>query len=151
MTTTEENNNEGSFVIPMAKAESTGPSREVPEQDAVASCTGEAGQENTTIIQDAGNLRPVPGLTRPKIVRAPITTEPQRWRSRQKILEKLPVSNDPEIADMQLERSVRNLVCSVLERHEMMNEELLLRIAGLQDRIDELEEIVEGINVGRSS
>jgi len=102
-------------------------------------------------VTKAGNTRPAPGIIRQKGAKVPITTGPKRWKSMQKIREKLPVSDNPEIADVQLEMAVRNLVSSVLERHEMMNEDLLLRIAALQDRIDELEGIVEGINVGRSS
>lgn len=46
---------------------------------------------------------------------------------------------DPEIPYWKLEAAHRDLVCSIMERQDRMNEELLQRIVDLQYRMDDLE------------
>jgi hypothetical protein len=47
---------------------------------------------------------------------------------------------DPEIPYVKMERAIRDLVCSLMERQDRMNEELLLRVIDLQYRMDDLED-----------
>lgn len=46
---------------------------------------------------------------------------------------------DPDIPYWKLEAAHRDLVCSLMERQDRMNEELLQRIVDLQYRMDDLE------------
>jgi len=50
---------------------------------------------------------------------------------------------DPEVPYMKAERAQRDLVCSILERQDRMNEEILARVIDLQYRMDDLEEQVQ--------
>jgi len=47
---------------------------------------------------------------------------------------------DPEVPYVKTERAVRDLVCSLLERQDRMNEELFRRIDDCRDEIDEVSE-----------
>lgn len=46
---------------------------------------------------------------------------------------------DPEIPYVKFERSLHDLVCSLMERQDRMNEELLRRMIDLQYRMDDIE------------
>ena len=46
---------------------------------------------------------------------------------------------DPEIPYVKTEHAIRDLVCSLMERQDRMNEQLLQRIIDLQYRMDDLE------------
>ncbi|MFA4875883.1 MAG: hypothetical protein WC586_00590 [Methanoregula sp.] len=46
---------------------------------------------------------------------------------------------DPEIPYVKAEAAFRDLVCSLMERQDRMNEELFKRIVDLQYRVDDLE------------
>ena len=46
---------------------------------------------------------------------------------------------NPEIPYVKMERAIRDLVCSLMERQDRMNEEILLRVIDLQYRMDGLE------------
>jgi hypothetical protein len=46
---------------------------------------------------------------------------------------------DPEIPYVKAEHALRDLICSLMERQDRMNEELLQRIVDLQYRMDDLE------------
>ena len=45
----------------------------------------------------------------------------------------------PEIPYVKAERAIRDLVCSLMERQDRMNEEILERVIDLQYRMDDLE------------
>jgi hypothetical protein len=45
----------------------------------------------------------------------------------------------PEIPYIQAEQAQRDLVCSLMERQDRMNEEILGQVISLQYRVDELE------------
>jgi hypothetical protein len=47
---------------------------------------------------------------------------------------------NPEIPYVKTERALRDLVCSLMERQDRMNEEILLRVIDLQYRLDDLED-----------
>ena len=46
---------------------------------------------------------------------------------------------DPEIPYVKTEHAIRDLICSLMERQDRMNEQLLQRIIDLQYRMDDLE------------
>lgn len=46
---------------------------------------------------------------------------------------------DPEIPYVKTERAIRDLVCSLMERQDRMNEAILLRVIDLQYRMDDIE------------
>jgi hypothetical protein len=46
---------------------------------------------------------------------------------------------DPEVPYLMFEKVLRDLVCSLMERQDRMNEELLRRMIDLQYRVDDLE------------
>jgi len=45
----------------------------------------------------------------------------------------------PEIPYVKAEHAFRDLICSLMEREDRMNEEILLRVIDLQYRMDDLE------------
>ncbi len=49
---------------------------------------------------------------------------------------------DPEVPYVKTERAIRDLVCSLMERQDRMNEEILRQVIDLQYRVDDLEESV---------
>ena len=48
-------------------------------------------------------------------------------------------ARDPEIPWIKAERAIHDLVCSLMERQDRMNEEILLRAIDLEYRMDDLE------------
>jgi len=46
---------------------------------------------------------------------------------------------NPEIPYVTAEHAIRDLVCSLMERQDRMNEEILTRVIDLQYRMDDLE------------
>ncbi|MDD4136819.1 MAG: hypothetical protein PHT99_02865 [Methanoregula sp.] len=46
---------------------------------------------------------------------------------------------NPEIPYVTAEHAIRDLVCSLIERQDRMNEEILTRVIDLQYRMDDLE------------
>jgi hypothetical protein len=53
---------------------------------------------------------------------------------------------DPEIPYVTFEAAVRDLVCSLMERQDRMNEELLRRMIDLQYRMDDIEADLPALN-----
>jgi hypothetical protein len=51
---------------------------------------------------------------------------------------------EPEIPYEKFERSLRSLVCSLMERQDRMNEEIFLQINDFQYRMDDVEALVSG-------
>jgi len=58
---------------------------------------------------------------------------------------------DPEIPYMKAEAAYRDLVCSLMERQDRMNVDLLERIVDLQYRVEDLELDVESLKEGNHS
>jgi len=57
---------------------------------------------------------------------------------------------DPEIPYVKFEAAVRDLVCSLMERQDRMNEELLRRMIDLQYRMDDIEADLPTLNEAES-
>ncbi|MDD4137702.1 MAG: hypothetical protein PHT99_07425 [Methanoregula sp.] len=57
---------------------------------------------------------------------------------------------DPEIPYIKTEKAVRDLVCSLMERQDRMNEEILLRVIDLQYRMDDIEASIPGMTEDES-
>jgi hypothetical protein len=57
---------------------------------------------------------------------------------------------DPEIPYLRTEKAMRDLVCSLMERQDRMNEEILLRVIDLQYRMDDVEASVPGMREDES-
>jgi hypothetical protein len=58
-------------------------------------------------------------------------------------------SSDPEIPYAKTERAVRDLVCSLLERQDRMNEAIFLKLNDLGYRLDDVEEDMQNLREGR--
>ena len=74
------------------------------------------------------------GLRGQHIGAAPRPTSALRKQSRASLNER-----DPEIPYVKFEAGLRDLVCSLMERQDRMNEELLRRMIDLQYRMDDIE------------
>jgi hypothetical protein len=57
---------------------------------------------------------------------------------------------DPEIPYLKTEKAIKDLVCSLMERQDRMNEELLLRVIDLQYRMDDIEASIPGMTEDES-
>ena len=58
---------------------------------------------------------------------------------------------DAEIPYVKTERAIRDLVCSLMERQDRMNEEIFLRINDLQYRLDDIDEKMAMIRARRNA
>ncbi len=58
---------------------------------------------------------------------------------------------DAEIPYLKTERAIRDLVCSILERQDRMNEEIFCRMIDLEYRIDDLETERDSPDAGKQS
>jgi len=58
---------------------------------------------------------------------------------------------EPEIPYLKVERANRDLVCSLMERQDRMNEQLFLNINDMQYRLDDLEFKVEAMSHKKNS
>jgi hypothetical protein len=74
------------------------------------------------------------GLRGLHIGAAPRPTSVLRKQTRASLNER-----DPEIPYVKFESGLRDLVCSLMERQDRMNEELLRRVVDLQYRMDDIE------------
>lgn len=57
---------------------------------------------------------------------------------------------DPEVPYTRFETAVRDLVCSLMERQDRMNEEIFAKLNDLGYRQDDLEATVEDLKPGKS-
>lgn len=57
---------------------------------------------------------------------------------------------EPEIPYVKTEKAVKDLVCSLMERQDRMNEEILLRVIDLQYRMDDIEASIPGMREDES-
>ncbi len=56
---------------------------------------------------------------------------------------------DPEVPYVRTERAIRDLVCSLMERQDRMNEEIFLQLNDLKYRLDDLEDAIDDQKAGR--
>ena len=119
-------------------------SREVTGPDAQVSCAAGAGQENTN-DETAGGVqktnRPAPRMVERKTELRGLGIAPSREKKstiRKRTEHDLNVS-DPEVPCARFETAARDLVCSLMERQDRMNEQLFVRLNDLGYRMDDLE------------
>ena len=146
----------GSAGIPGRRSDgSAGPSREVAGPDAGESCTVGAGEENTEegIVQEPEisafrvprRVERKTELRRQGIVPLREKKSTHRRRTEQDLKDR-----DPEVPYTRFETAVRDLVCSLMERQDRMNEEIFAKLNDLGYRQDDLEATVEDLIPGKS-
>jgi hypothetical protein len=135
----------GSQEIPGRRSDGTAvSSREVTGPDAQVSCAVGAGQKNTN-DETAGYVqktnRPAPRLVERKTELRGLGIAPSREKKstiRKRTEHDLTVS-DPEVPCARFETATRDLVCSLMERQDRMNEQLFVKLNDLGYRMDDLE------------
>jgi hypothetical protein len=145
----------GSTGIPGRRSDgSAGPSREVAGPDAGESCTVRAGEENTEegIVQEPE----ITAFRVPRMVErktelrgqgiAPLREKKSTHRRR---TEQDLKDRDPDVPYTRFETAVRDLVCSLMERQDRMNEEIFAKLNDLSYRQDDLEATVEDLRPGK--
>jgi hypothetical protein len=147
----------GSPGIPKRRSEgSAGSSREVTKPDAKASCAVGDGQENTdngTVREEQKTSRPAPRLVERKTELRGLGIAPSREKKstlRRRTEQDLNGS-DPEVPYARFEAAARDLVCSLMERQDRMNEEIFVKLNDLGYRQDNLEAVVEDLRQGKRS
>jgi len=58
-------------------------------------------------------------------------------------------SKDPEIPYVKFEATTRDLICSLMERQDRMNEEIFLKLNDIAYRVEDLEQDLPGDGSGR--
>jgi len=147
----------GSPEIPGRRSDGTAvSSREVTGPDAQASCAVSTGQESTN-DKTAGdvqkNCRPAPRLVERKTELCGLGIAPSRGKKstiRKRTEHDLNVS-DPEVPCARFETAARDLVCSLMERQDRMNEQLFVRLNDLGYRMDDLEGEIEDLKQPKRS
>jgi len=147
----------GSPGIPKRRSEgSAGSSREVARPDAVPSGAAGAGQENTNdgpAIKGQATGRPAPRLVERKTELRGLGIAPSREKksSLRRTTEQDLNGRDPEVPYARFEAAARDLVCSLMERQDRMNEEMFVKLNDLGYRQDDLEAEVEDLRPGKRS
>ena len=124
-----------------ASEQSPGTSTGVPEPDHGASGDAGTGQEDNHENDDGGDstgprlVERKTGLRGQSIGQGRIAQSTIRNRTERDL--RLP---DAEIPYFKTEKAVRDLVCSLLERQDRMNEAIFVRIIDLEYRIDDSEQ-----------
>jgi len=121
--------------------QSSGTSTGVPEPDQIASVDAGTGQENTN-GQDDRQVSTSPklvermtGLRALNIGYGRVAQSTIRKRTERDL--RLP---DAEIPYFKTEKAVRDLVCSLMERQDRMNEAIFLQLNDLAYRVDDIEQ-----------
>jgi hypothetical protein len=147
----------GSQKIPRRRSEGiAGSSREVTKPDAGASCAVGAGQESTndgTVRKEQKIGRPVPRLVERKTELRGLGIAPSREKKstlRRRTEQDLNGS-DPEVPYARFEAAARDLVCSLMERQDRMNEEIFVKLNDLGYRQDDLEAVAGDLRQGKRS
>jgi hypothetical protein len=145
-TNEQENTTGGSLQIPVRRSTGvTGPSREVSKRDAAASGSDKAGLENNNV----GTSDTTKKITHkaPRLVERKTGLRGQgigASRESKSTIRKRTVqdiySSDPEVTYVKAEMANRDLVCTLMERQDRMNEAIFLKINDLGYRIEDLEE-----------
>jgi hypothetical protein len=124
-----------------ALEQSAGTSTGVPEPDQGASGDAGTGRENT-VEQDGGQgstpnprlVERMTGLRGLSIGKGRVAQSTLRKRTEQDL--RLP---DAEIPYFKTEKAVMDLICSLLERQDRMNESIFLKLNDLAYRVDDVE------------
>ena len=140
----QENKTRESLQIPVQRsAGDTGPFCNLSGRDAAASVTDKAGLEKN----NAGNSDTTKKSTHktPRLVkRKTVLRGPDIGASREskstirKRTEQDIYSSDPEVTYVKAEKANRDLVCTLMERQDRMNEEIFLKINDLGYRMEDL-------------
>jgi hypothetical protein len=166
MTTNEKENNTGeSSGISQRRSEGVaGPSREVSKRELVVPGADGTGQENEELAWAKQHVPEEPEMLHGKREPAPRLVErktelrglgigarhKQKSTVRRRTEQDLSGS-DPEVPYAKTERAIRDLVCSLMERQDRMNEVIFLKLNDLGYRFDDLEADVEDLQErGRS-
>jgi hypothetical protein len=137
----------------------TGPSREVSKRDEKMPCIAGAGQETSDPAQAGEQIpeEPLPGPA-PRLVERKTELrglgigarrEPQTTTRRR--TERDLAGRDPEIPCIKTEKAIRDLVCSLMERQDRMNEEIFTRINDIGYRLDDVEAEIGNLEGRRRS
>jgi len=145
-TNEQKNTTTGSFGIPERRSDGVaGPSREVSKRDASASGSDKAGQENNTIVESDTTQKST--HTAPRLVERKTelrgldigaTRQPKSTIRRQ--TEQDLYCPDPEVTYVKAERANHDLVCTLMERQDRMNEAIFLKINDFGYRLEDVEE-----------
>jgi hypothetical protein len=147
----------GSREIPVRRSDGLAvSSREVTGPDAQVSCAAGAGQENTN-DETAGDvqktIQTAPRLVERKTELRGLGIAPARAKKstiRKRTEQDLRVV-DPEVPCTRFETAARDLVCSLMERQDRMNEQLFVNLNDLGYRLDDLETTVDDIRQEKRS
>ena len=122
---------------------------EVPEPDQIASGMAGTGQENEK--KDIASKKPIIAGSARKVTRktelqfaAASFMDSSEIRKRKERDLKFP---DADIPYYKAEAALRDLVCSILERDDRMNEDMFLRWNGLKHRIEDLEDEIQALKI----
>jgi hypothetical protein len=137
-----------------------GPSREVSQRDQIVSGAENAGQEENSelewakrhvkeepapVKQEPVTQEPVPQPVRNVFRKTelhgtmPASTPDEGKKTRRRTMQSLK-SPGAMVSYQPFETAFKDFICSLMERQDMMGEELLLHIADLQQQIDALED-----------
>ena len=136
----------------------TGPSREVSQRDENMPCTSGAGQETKDPAQSGEQVpEKSPPDHSPWLVERKtelrglgIGTRREPQSTIRRRTERDLAGRDPEIPCIKTEKVIRDLVCSLMERQDRMNEEIFAKLNDLGYRQDDLEATVEDLIPGKS-
>jgi|WetSurMetagenome_2_1015567.scaffolds.fasta_scaffold745510_1 hypothetical protein len=119
-----------------------GPSREVSQRDQIPSGAAGAGRKNDGKAQDPkeAGVQPVRGIFRKTELHGelPEMTPAEQRKIRNRTLESLK-GPGATVSYQPFEKAFRDFTCSLIEHQYFVEEQMLLRIADLQQQIDVLE------------
>jgi len=122
--------------------------QDVADPDQIASGVAGTGQENEKKVSVskkpiiAGSVRKVVRKTELQGFTAPSFMDPPEIRKRTERDLKFP---DADMPYYKAEAALRDLVCSLLERDDRLNEDMFLRWNGLKHRIEDLEDEIQAL------
>jgi len=138
----------GSERIPQRRSEGVaGPSREVSQRDHEPSGAGGAGRENEElrwaqnhVPDEGGEDRPIRSVFRKTELHyaAPVSCRDTGTRRRRQV-KRSPGNPGSGVTLRPLETAIRDVVCSLLDRQDLMERHFLEHAADLQQQIDALE------------
>ena len=143
-----------------------GPSREVSQRDQIVSGAENAGQEENSELEWAKqHVMEEPALVKQEPVPQPVrnvfrktelhgtmpaSTPDEGKKTRRRTMQSLK-SPGAMVSYQPFETAFRDFICSLMERQDMMGEELLLHIADLQQLIDAFEDQLNKVKKIESS
>jgi len=115
--------------------------KDLPETTPGAAAGTGAGSPDNSQPSDSGNNKPVRLVTRATALRGlNITPRRTAHSTIRRNTETDLHEKDPEVPYYKTEKAIRDLICSLLERQDRMNEVILTRVIDLQYRMDDLED-----------